>query len=243
MIQTIIETIKDLLPNKDLPTNAWIARTLVLFSILGISGYGIFQLLINTTLGEKYNVRLNSKLPQLTHMELLITRRQVWQQLSELRRQDDDVRAIFLMVLIDKKSRNIVQQDNVNPGLTDVVIWDFEIPVRRFSSLEIIEDVANNLQDDVEPKVRETKRCLTLPITGDTLKTLKRAIPDFLSTHVVVCPIYTFYNPRLIGATMMFFRIRPPLEAWHYEEKLRLSTIQISGFFRDFTVHYEMIYE
>lgn len=243
MFQFITDMLKDLLPSREQSNATWVSRLFVLF-LLGSIGVSFFwNAILTTTLGERYGIkRLNDKLPFMTHMELLITRRQVWQQLSGLRINDDDIRAVFLLMMIDKKTRNIVLKD-MNPSETDIVIWEFEIPVRRFSSLEVIEDILNNQQVSLEKKIRETEKCITIPLEGETLTILKRAMPDFLSTHAAICPMYTFYNPRMIGSTMIFFRIRPPLEAWHYEEKLRQTTIQVSSFYRDMTIHYEIIYE
>lgn len=244
MFQFIFDILKELIPDRNQPTIHWVARFLVLSFVLGTFGYFVWNAVLTTTLSERFNVRpINTKLPMLTHAELIITNRQVWREIAELRIADDNVRAAFLMVLIDKKTRNITLDISPAPDKTEVWIWNFEIPVRRFSSIEVIEDVANNLQDDLEPKLRESQKCMTAEISGETLATLKRAIPEFISTHASICPIYTFYNPRLIGATMIFFRPIPPLVPWHYEERLRLANIQASTFFRDFTAHYEMIYE
>lgn len=243
-LQQIIEIVRSLLPNSNDNNKTWVIKVLLAGILVSWFGYATYFVMVTTTLGESYNIKLNTKIPSLTHMELVITRRQVWQQLSRLRIEDENIRAIFQLMLIDKKTRNVVLTDTLDSNRTDLVIWDFEFPVQRYSAaLEVVEDITNNLQTEVEAKIRKEKQCLTLPLGGKPLAALKRAIPGFAATHASLCPLYTFYNPRLIGGVLIFFKIQPPLEPWYYEEKLRLATNQISAYFRDFTIHYEIIYE
>lgn len=239
-IGQLIEALRDLLPSKEDSNKDWIIKnSFLLVAFLIIAGSALYAL-VSTSLGERYGIRLNEQLPRMTTMEQIMTRRQVWQSLSRLRVEDDNVRAVFMLVLIDKRTRDIVQTDNLDPSQTDILIDNFEIPVRRFSSIEIIEDILNQEQNNREPDIRKTGRCQTYQLGGEPQQILKRAIPDFISTHAALCPVYAFYKPRLVGATMIFFKPAPNLEAWHYEERLRTATQQVATFYRDMTLDYKI---
>lgn len=239
-IQYIFDALRDILPTREDDAKTYAIKLSILLTVVLILGGAALTVALNTTWGKRIGIERLRELPRMTTMEAIMTQRQVWQALSRLRIEDDNVRAVFMLLLIDKKTRDVVQTDDLDPTKTDVVISNFEIPVRRFSSIEIIEDILNQEQNSREPSIRKTARCQTYVLDGEPLQILKRAIPDFISTHVSLCPVYAFYQPRLVGATMIFFRPAPNLEPWHYEERLRNTTQQVATFHRDLTIDYKI---
>lgn len=240
IISELIEALLGLLPSNKDNIATWLVKVFVVALMFFLSAFFAYHVMINTSLGSRYGIQLNTRIPLMTHVEQNIIKRSVWQQLAELRYEDESISSVFLMMLIDKKTNNFPLKEL--PTLeTDLILWEFEVPARVFPSLEIIEDMANTIQNEVQPLFDKSQKCMSAVIPPDRITLIKRSLSSFPSSHVVGCPIYTFYNRRLVGFTIAFYELKPPYTNFFYEDKLRATTRDISTRFRTLDNHYEII--
>lgn len=236
----LIAVLRELLPGHKDNNQTWFLKVFVIFAITGTIALSGFYVLTSTTLGQRYGIELNTKIPEMTHAEFLINRRFAWRQLASLRLQSEFIHAAYQLMLIDKKTNNF-PLDSLPVVETDVVIWEFEIPVRQSLSLELVEDVINQLQNEYQSLFEKSTQCRSFPLKNPVLSMIKRGVPGFDSTHAALCPINTFYRPRLVGATLILYQLKAPYTEFFFEDKLRTATIQIASHTRSLARHYQIL--
>lgn len=239
-IDQFFNILRDLLPSRDMAIGRWVAQLMmVVFVIVGIGSTAALGLR-GTGLGEKWGLNpITKPLPLLTHTEMAATTRQIYEQLSQLRENNPDVRTTFLLTLYDPKTGTLVKAPKFDPKEARVLLWVWSVPVDKFSSLTIIENIFNNLKEEFIPRFSGQSQCISGEIKPLILEQMRRGINDFQSSHFSICPVYTVINRHLIAATVAFYKQPTNFQLYYFEDRLARATDAISPFFYDWSTKYE----
>lgn len=243
IITESMKLVQNLLPDRNSNTISWVIRMFVLFWILLTLMGSVYYLLVSTTLGAKYGVTpiASPELPKLSHLELALSSRQTWVQLTQLREDNDAIKGAFLVMLYDRKSGNFIIKPNFDNS--DILIWEWSIPDERYTTLEIVEESMNTAKPKYIEGLKNKNTCITSTLGDNSLAILKRGIPDLKITHASICPIYTRSKGLLIGAVVVYFKPDSVNTTQFIEDKTRRTTNLIATHFKDFTTRYEFIYD
>ncbi|WP_414589753.1 hypothetical protein [Scytonema sp. PCC 10023] len=236
IINAFLDVIKSLLPNHNLSTLAWIIR----LSFLSVLVVGIVFGMKDTPLGDRIGLSKQIELPLLTHTEVIKNFRQSYEEISQLRESDPNVRATFLVALIDNSTNNIVQSQNIKD--TRLMFWAWSVPVDKYSYLDVFERAFNSIKGEFQAKLNDGS-CLSGEIQKPVLEQLKRGVYDFQSTHFSVCPVFTSQNKRLVTAAIALYKQPDSLQLYFYEDKLQRAASAISTLFYSFSEKYQIIFD
>lgn len=236
IINALLDAIKSLLPNQNLPTPIWIIR----LCVLSLLGAAIVFGIRGTPLSDRIGLSKPVELPVLNNVEIVKNFRQSYEEISQLREADPNVRATFLAVLIDDATNNIVQM----PGIKEsrLLLWSWSVPVDKFSYLDVFERAFNTIKGEFQPKLNEGS-CLSGEIQKPVLEILKRGVYDFQSTHFSVCPIFTSQNRRLVAAAIALYKQPGIIQLYSYEDRLQRAANAISTLFYSFAEKYQIIFD
>lgn len=248
-IQFLLDIIKDLLPSRDLPNHIWVSRILVLFTTGIIVAVLAFYGLRGTELGSRYGLKPIAIVPILSHVQFSSGMKEIWETLTELREEDDNVRGTFLVGYVNPQTGNFVneKQDLRN---AESLIWVWSIPSTRFTSITVLEEAFNLGLSKSRNIVINAQTCYSYPIAGEFRDFLERGINNFQSTHISVCPIFLRKNKVLIANTVMFYKLGKNLDKVLertatniYQDRLNRATFKISSYFVNFNNLYQFYYE
>ncbi|WP_414589790.1 hypothetical protein [Scytonema sp. PCC 10023] len=236
IINAVLDVVKSLLPNQNLSTPAWIIR----LSFLGVLVVGIVVGIKDTPLGDRIGLSKQVELPALTHTEVVKNFKQSYEEISQLRESDPNVRASFLVTLVDNSTNNIVLTNEVKD--TRLMFWAWSLPVDKYSYLDVFERAFNGVKGEFQSKLNDGS-CLSGAIQKPVLEQLKRGVYDFQSTHFSICPIFTSKNKRLIAAAIALYKQPDSLQLYFYEDKLQRAASAISTLFYSFSEKYQIIFD
>lgn len=205
-----------------------------------LMGAVIFLGIKGTPLGDKLGLNPIVQLPSLTHAEVVQNFQQSYEEISQLRESDPNVRATFLVVLIDNSTNNIVQEKNVKD--TRLAFWAWSLPVDKFSYLNVFIKAFNSIKGEFQEKLSDDS-CISGAIQKPVLEQLKRGVYDFQSTHFSLCPIFTRQNKRLVAAAIALYKQPDQLQIYFYEDKLQRASSAISTLFYSFTQKYQITFD
>lgn len=247
-IQFVLDIIKDLLPSRDLPNHIWLSRILVLFSTGILIGVLVFFAIRGTELGNKYGLKPVAVVPVLSHVAFSNSTKEIWETLTELREEDERVRATFVVGYINPATGNFVDNKN-DLRSAEALIWIWSIPSTRFASINVLEEAFNLGLTKARSIILNASKCYSYPIEGEFKDFLERGINNFQSTHISVCPIFLRKNRTLIANTVMFYKLDKSPEAvertaiYVYQDRLNRATFKISNYFVNFNTLYQFYYE
>lgn len=224
-IQTLFDLIKDLLPARGDKFSVWVAKLLLVTLVVLTFGGLSYYVLINTTLGEQYNVRLIARQVPLTHIEYVEQSVKNWRNLASLRDEYADVKASFVVIIYDRSTGNML----LNPQYKNAgtLIWSWSLPLDKLDSLRPFEQ---GLDTVLEPLIKTMgeRGCLSNKITPELLAYFRRGVAKFDFNHAAACPLYSAFEqgkPRyIVGYTTAFYNSPDGKDSPSIEAALRRVT-------------------
>ncbi len=237
IINAVTDIVKALLPRSDLSTMSWAIR----ISLLALLCVGIYIGIKGTPLGDRLGLNPVEELPKLTHVEIANSFQQSYEQISQLRESDPNVRATFLMALVDNSTNNIVLSDDIPESKTRLIFWAWSLPVDKYAYLDVFDKSFNQIKKEFL-KINEGY-CLSGEIKKEIAEQLKRGVYDFQSTHFSVCPVFTTSKKRLVAAAIAFYKQPSNYQLYFYEDRLQRATNAIKTLFYSFSNKYEVYFD
>lgn len=243
-INTLIETIRDLLLDKSQPFKVWVIRYLIIvFSIIG--GFYVFFFTIRgTPLSEKLG--FSSPVPTVvlpTATEFAYSNRFILNQLSVYQDKNKDTTSgIFLISIFDK----MLNDFNTNkPGSNlDFLIWTWSIrSVQSYADLETLDFTINNNKDFIFNTGFQSLSfvgCYVGETPTKVREMLNKTFKNKLNDKFIACPMYDRNKRFTISFTLSFFTAIDPLEANVLSYNQQQLTIEISRVFSKYTIPYSL---
>lgn len=258
-LQFIFDAIRDLLPTKEDTTKVYAIKLGILLVMILVLGGAALTVALNTTWGKRIGIeRIQEKQEVLSMTELSLHIRQMFHLLNRVKANDTNVRALYILLLVDKKTGNVVTRD-MDIKDTSILVFVWATPSNQVNSIDIMEHGINLAKPDIEPRLRQEQSCIDGDIQQKVLDVFRRSIVDFKSNRFIICPIYARGGKYLTAATLMFYidndtkidslgnvivsNSSQTVEiAIRYKDALWESTNLISNYFYDYKIPYIFYY-
>lgn len=180
----LLEFLKDLLPNKDLPTGAWISRVVTLFVVIILSIQYLSSLLRDTTIAHNHGfikVKQEINLSQVAFTRLV---RKTRRELRRLIGNENSIKAALVIANYDATSGKF---STSNSSQSKIIVWEFASPENLFLSVNNLEIYLKG--GSPELSAFATKRCIVSELSNETVELLSNSVNLENVTHWLKCPI------------------------------------------------------
>lgn len=205
-IQTLFDLVRDVLPSREDTPRVWLIKMSVVLGAIGVFGTASYFILVNTTLGEKYNVRLLEREKPLTHVEYVELASKNWQKLASLRGDYPDVKAVIVVIIYDRSTGNMILTPQYkNAGN---LIWSWSLPLDKLDTLRPFEKGLDTILEALVKSMDE-RGCVSSKIPPELLAYFRKGVAKFDFNHAVACPMFSSYEPGkqrfIVGYTVAFY--------------------------------------
>jgi hypothetical protein len=251
MFDKVVEILKELLPDSDLPTKDYIARITINFLLAVIVAVLLYLTVNNTIIADRIGLsKVDKALPILSHVDLLRdfqTARQVIKQFSDTY---TEIKSSFIITLVDESGNVITKNSSVEQAST--LLWTVTTYKGGEDNLYILDETLRKF-NKIIIKELQTGSCTSAKIQGTDLEK-NRAMSEMATTHYVACRVFS-KKKVLVGYTLSFLSFTPVLSnnvktkddvntilLWAFEDRLLRVTKFIESYFRSFEVQYRVFY-
>jgi hypothetical protein len=239
----LIGALRDLLPSKEETNKTWLIKISALFGIFLIFSGCVFYILLNTTLGEKYNVKLIQREKPLTHLEVNTISIQNFYRIARLRADYPDIKSVMVVLFYDRSTGNMIQRAQYqNAGS---MVWSWSLPLDKADSIGAF---ARGLDTILEPlaKTMTAQGCVSSKVPPDLMVYFRRAIAKFDFNHAVACPLFSQFQPgkpqHIVGYTLAFYMSPDNKDRMDIESAVRQINVDFGDTFSLLTPYIYFFY-
>lgn len=186
--------LKDLIPDKNLPTPIWLTRILVLFLIGNAFLLGGYFLLRDTAIGERYGFRPLIMAPQLSEREFVKIQQTTFANMARLKEDKPEIDAVFMFLGYNDRSGEFSYLDATNT--MTLTQWITPAPF----SPETIDELWQINRQQYQPLlINERSTCISNQIRELNQRRLSLTLRGNDSDRFVMCPLVNPKTDRTFG--------------------------------------------
>lgn len=200
----LLDFLKDLLPNKDLPTGAWVSRVVTLFIVTILSIQYLSNLLRDTTIAQNHGfIKVEQKI-NLSHVAFTRLVRKTRRELRLFIGNEKSIKAALVIANYDPTNGQFSASDN---SQNKIIVWEFASPENLFLSVNNLEIYLKG--GNTELSAFATKRCIVSELSNQTVELLKDSVNLENVTHWLKCPIsiYGLNENISVAYSIAFFNM------------------------------------
>lgn len=219
VLDDIAAIVKDLIPDKNLPTPVWLMRVVVLFLMTAGSVVVAYHLLKDTELGKKNGLSPAIVPPQLTQRGFLRIQKNTFNNMSRLHEDRPEIDAAFMFLGYSEKTEEISYLDATH--VMRLTKWLSPVPF----STDTIDELWGLNQSTYQPLlINDRERCIGNKIQEINQKRLKQALHKNDSDRFVMCPIVDPKSKRTFGVLIALWTA--PKEAVAIADKDMMTSVK-----------------
>lgn len=203
ILECLANILRDVIPDKNLPTPVWLARILVLFLIANSFILGGYFLLRDTAIGDRYGFRPLIVVPQLSERDFARIQKTIYGNMARLREDKPEAKAVFLIMGFDEQTGEFSYLDRT--GTMTIMKW--LVATDRFYSPETIDDLWQvNREAYQQLLIDDRKSCITneiRPVNQGRIRDLWR---DIEVDRFVMCPVVNPKKDRTFGTLVVLWQ-------------------------------------
>lgn len=225
MFDSLLAIVKDMLPDRNLPTSVYLARLVSVVALGMVAVWFVVFIFGGTHLGAKMGLNQIAIPPQVSKADLADMRLSLVGNMVGLYEEQPAIDAAFLVTAFDKdgeftyfdKAERFKLEAWFMPGY-------FRYP-------RAIEDILGLNRDNYQPLLTNKKDCISVAIKKVNQDRLKAVIRGFDSDRSIMCPVIHPKTNRTFAALIVFWKA-PKTDAEFIQDTVglvRQATLPISN--------------